>query len=211
MQRLTDARFFRGWVDRSDEDLIVMASEPDLPVDKGDEFQVEIAAQERRVAFRGKLTDRGFGEYHVRLLGDIQLFPTDEEVRIAVQTPTKCCLIGDGEIEGEILDISEAGMGIFIQQPVDRESKYFFQVESVVGRIAGEAEARYCRRLMTPPNTFRAGFRVTIPDRISRGRWAHLCDIAMHKPEIKQIAEPPLALKRKAGLHQKEPGAFDEN
>ncbi|MBL8049054.1 MAG: PilZ domain-containing protein [Chthonomonas sp.] len=107
-------------------------------------------------------------------LSNVSVSPATEAVRMVV--PFYPCDIHLDNMRGEAsaVDISIEGIGFLTSAKLEKGDKLQIYVTSPEGVIEVQADVRYC--LATDPDgfEFRAGARLTFPDRIGQAKWMRL-------------------------------------
>ena len=81
----------------------------------------------------------------------------------------------NGEVAGRIVDVGSMGIGSILPQVIEPGEHVTLMMETVVGNVEAEAEAKYCRQLEDSPN-YRIGFEFKKMGRLQSPKWARLIE-----------------------------------
>ncbi len=175
LQRLSDMKFFSGWVESMQNTSVQIRLKPSKAViEPGDQFSVEVAGKEKTAIFVGKVSEITGAIIHLELPKGVEYTPKKENARVSMYGYRGRVLFEGNEYPFTLVDISEDGLGLFIPTALDRGSIVEFEVFTPVGQIDGTGEVRYCRTDPESPNQFRAGILMKELNRVERARWNHL-------------------------------------
>ncbi len=194
-QRLSDCKFFTGWVQDFTGQRILLLSSPEVVLTTGQEFQFEVFGHESIAAFQGRLefgSDSGFCslnatdaesrmkkgvlvaadfEFDFAISSAVTQRKTTEQARRLIKV-LKAIVVSDStRIEGAAVDTCDNGMAIVISEKLQIGRLYDVCVETQLGEVQCKAVVRYCRASKQIPNNFRTGFQIESIDRVSKALW----------------------------------------
>lgn len=197
-QRLSDCRFFSGWVQDTFGSRILVRSSPDVALQNGQIFQFDVYGPELIGAFRAKLEYGGDlmeiekdeskeqfemrqrimaaadVEYEFTIVTEITARPTIEEARYLTQICKAILDTETGEIDGSMIDASTSGIGLILPNPVQKKSRVTIRIATHVGEVKCTAEVRYCRADRQIPFSYRVGLKIIEMDRVALARWSQI-------------------------------------
>ena len=195
-QRLSDARFFSGWVQSFRGGLVVVRSRNDVALLKGDEFLFHIYGQEAIAVFVGKFT--GNDDLEVMRTADFQYMASSQtqiitvkeldfefevtsqvrqhassgDFRLSVSSMTAQIRIDEeNTFEVSVLDISDKGIGMLSQNNLNRGDLVTVDLFTPAGLVTAPAEVRYCRPEIGVTGFYRLGLRILELERAALQRW----------------------------------------
>lgn len=194
-QRLSDYRFFAGWVQDFFGERILLRATPDVILFTGQEFQFDVIGPQYSATFRARLEyGSDFGlfnpnaekeefelrqrimvaadvEFEFVILKEISLRESTEEARYAMQS-AKALVTHEGRsINGTVLDASTKGLGLALEEQVPADANIELKIETHMGEVKCQAQVRYCRPDRQLQNNFRTGVSIVSMDRIDQARW----------------------------------------
>lgn len=176
IQRIEDAKLFRGWVHEFTETALHITFEevPEISINERAAF--ELQGHHQNVFVIGEVREIAGLVVIFRLTSNLRLSAPTESVRFqASRFGVYCDLIWDDEShEVEVNDISTGGVGIISPVAVDRAEVVELRFRTRTGEAICQAEVRYCRPLADDSNRYRIGCRLEFADRVSKGRWFQL-------------------------------------
>jgi|CXWL01.1.fsa_nt_gi hypothetical protein len=197
-QRVSDYRFFTGWVQDFFGERILVLSSPDVVLMTGEVFQFEVFGQEAIASFQARLEfGSDFGLYdpnttksefemrqRVMAAADIEFEfvitnpvtqrKAIEEARHLTQASKAMVCVDGNTTEGTIVDASESGMAIVLPEKLQVGRQSEIRLTTHLGEVHCNAIVRYSRVDKQFPNNFRTGFHIEFIDRIDRARWNRL-------------------------------------
>lgn len=197
-QRISDCRFFSGWVQDTFGDKILVRSSPDVALQNGQIFQFDVYGPElvgtfrARLDYGGDLMEMGENEsreefemrqrimaaadveYEFTIVTDISARPSIEEARYLTQICKAVVETDSGTVEGSMIDASTSGMGLLLPNLLQKKSKVVVRVLTHVGEVKCVAEVRYCRADKQLIHTFRVGLKIDEMDRVDKARWSQI-------------------------------------
>jgi len=201
-QRSSDARFFHGWVADFNEDLIAVRSSIHTLVTPGENLHfhfygygqellcnatlmaTEVAHNSYSVLSDGSsVVDASIQMYRFEDLSKFKILTSDNLARFQLEGYTLNMLSSKSGASHEVqlLDISQGGLGIALQDPIHKGDVFLFEFESAHGLIQFSAEVRYVAPLKNGAFTIRAGLQYTGMDRLNKGKfesfWKQLVDL----------------------------------
>ncbi len=194
-QRMTDCKFFTGWVQDFSGQRILVLSSPEVVLTTGQEFQFEVFGRETIASFQARLefgSDSGFCSLNATVSESIMkkrvLAAADFEFDFAISSAVKqrkateearqlikvleAHIVSElAKIEGTVVDTSDSGMAIVLSEKLQIGRRFDVCVETRLGQVQCEAVVRYSRANRQVPNNFRTGFQIESIDRVNRARW----------------------------------------
>jgi len=192
-QRLRDAKILHGWVDGLDGNFVTLKANSAVVLAPGDRFAFRSSCLSGDVAFEATLRQCGSDD-GVTLLalaskgrtmldleeqtlvfevdGRITSLPVSGDPRYLCLDGTAC--LGDDGVEASLRDISPGGLGVLSPSPIRRGESVRISVFTTAGRVVGDAEVRYCRKVGESPEAYRIGLKLGELDRVNRARWNSL-------------------------------------
>ncbi len=173
MQRLSDARFFAGWVHSASNGEIIVEMNATDGLAPGQVFLVQAFGQEACAMFEA--TARLIADKRVvlRIGGSIRFLEPGEEARLRVKGVSAEVSIDDMAVEAVLADMSQNGVGIATSDPLPKGQRVSIQFETPLGKIESNGEVRYCSQSGLDDG-FRVGVRLDKMDRLNRARWIRL-------------------------------------
>lgn len=174
LQRLTDLKFFNGWVSNFvGKDIYIRFGDP-VELEPGSSFYVTVSGYDLTAQFTA-VVYREFGEEILFSIGSgITYSESKEDVRYSVSGVNGIIVDEGSEYGFEIADISRKGFGGFVHGNIAKNKEVKFRVDSSFGEINGEAEVKYCRPDQRLVNRNRIGLAITHIGRIDSARWQKL-------------------------------------
>jgi hypothetical protein len=175
-QRLSDAKFFAGWVRQmSDEELVLDFGGSDW-FELGTKFYATVNGVESAAHFPAELANQSPGFMTLRITGGIRYTKPTEEARRSVVGLNGVLHMGQVQIDVQIQDVSLKGFGGIIEGNLPRGTIIDFDVDTQFGAVIGKAEVRYCKQESKDSMRHRIGLRIQQMGRIETARWQRLSD-----------------------------------
>lgn len=174
LQRLSDAKFFSGWVGGFMGSHLSMKFQSASELVTGDRVFVTICSAQCSSTFQAVVIARSPLETTLLLETPPKYGPVTEDVRYACEAMGGALLQGSKRYEFEIGDISEKGLGGFVDAEIARGTKIGFEIEGLYGKVAGQAEVRYCRADNQKGGRYRIGLLIVEVGRIDQARWGRM-------------------------------------
>ncbi len=174
LQRLSDARFFSGWVSGSLGNHLSLRLAPGGDLALKDRIFVSLAAADFGATFHAEVTGLAGCEATLLIEGTPKYGPATEDVRYSTEAMSGTLLTGARKVDLEIGDISSKGLGGHVGSELARGTSVRFAIDGLYGQVAGAAEVRYCRADHTQPGRFRIGLLITEVGRIDQARWTRM-------------------------------------
>lgn len=176
MQRLSDAKFFSGWVRTlSDTEIVI-----DFPggdwFEAGAKFFVTINGVQTAAAVQATLESQSPGFITLRYDGALRYLNPTEAARRQVTGIIGVLKIDVAEIEIQVTDVSSRGFGGVIDGSLNRGTIVDIEIDTQFGNVSGKAEVRYCRQDSRDSMKHRMGFLFTQLGRIEAARWSRLTE-----------------------------------
>lgn len=175
LQRLSDMKFFSGWIQEiSHVETVVRFKKPAAPIERGDEFSVEVAGKEQTAVLIASVKDIQGDIARLDVKRGPALLPKKEAARVSMfGYPGKVQFEGS-EFMFTLVDVSESGLGVMMAADVPKDSEIDFEVTTPLGSVVGKGLVKYCRADDDSPDRKRVGIQLTQFDRIERARWNQL-------------------------------------
>ena len=174
MQRLSDAKFFSGWVGGFLGSHLSMKMPASAELVAGDRVFVTIVSAQCTATFTALVTGRSAVDSQLQLETPPKYGPVTEDVRYATEAMGGAITVGPKRHEFEIGDISEKGLGGYVDADLARGMNVGFEIEGLYGKVGGMAEVRYCRADPTKAGRFRVGLLIVQVGRIDQARWVRM-------------------------------------
>lgn len=172
-QRISDAKFFAGWVRDFNASSIIVALSTDAGLHPGDKFIFEVHGQRAGATFPAELMVISGEEYLFSIPQQLRLTTPREEARVFVKDIAGI-LQGDlVEVDVVVLDVSQRGAGVLAPTPLTVGDKVTLTVETAQGSVNCTGEVRYCRADKAW-GQYRAGLLLDEMGRVERAKWAKL-------------------------------------
>lgn len=175
-QRLSDAKFFAGWVRDFSASAIIVTLSSGAPMEPGDEFVFEVHGRSSHASFPAVLSMVSADEFLFNIPQPMRLLTTTEEARVYVQDMAGV-LRGDClELDVVVIDVSRHGAGLLAPIELRAGERVTIQVDTPNGVVSCHGEVRYCRPSRKHYGHFRAGLLLDDMARIEKARWLNLVD-----------------------------------
>ncbi len=176
LQRLSDAKFFAGWVkDFSRADLVVRTAEP-LPVTPNDVFMVQVHGHTSTALFRAVLQHRFEHDLHLAIPEPVRFLTANEPVRISVQGLTATITANGEAVEAKVVDLSARGAGLVTTSEFTRGDKVAVSFSTPLGIVECTGVVRYTKPEPAEDGYFRVGLELDDLGRIEHARWNRLIE-----------------------------------
>jgi hypothetical protein len=176
LQRLSDAKFFSGWVTDLDDTELRVRLNVSGECEPGDQFLVEIFGNEVNASFKAGLSVSFDNQAYLTILSPIQHRAATESARLSVSDMFGNVTTDETEVDVRVVDISRQGMGIIVRIPLTKGSQIRYKVISPVGELHGQAQVRYCRLDPTGNGLYRVGLRILDLTRVEQAKWHRLVE-----------------------------------
>jgi hypothetical protein len=157
LQRLTDAKFFSGWVTHLQADAahVKVNDNPDL--EPGQEFAAEAHGADSVARFRGRIEVISEGTAVLKLTSPIHFAAGTEQARYLLDGVT-CILHGNGrQLAAEVTDFSVGGIGVRLSRSLYVGTDFDVEITDGKLSITLEGQVRHCRLDPEYPDRYRAG------------------------------------------------------
>lgn len=176
LQRLTDAKFYAGWVRTlSESEIVIDFSGPD-EFEPGTKFFVTINGVQAAAAVQATLEGQSAGFVTLRYDTALRYLNPTEAARRQVTGLTGVLRLDGTEIEMQVTDVSTKGFGAVIDGAMPRGTILEVDVDTQFGNVTGKAEVRYCRQDMKDSLKHRMGLVFVQLGRIETARWSRLTE-----------------------------------
>jgi hypothetical protein len=192
LQRMRDAKFFRGWVTYIDHQMIDVSAFEPWQVEPGDAFTLEIASEGTIVSFNatfatGSPVRAGFfgggmegavAVYRFNLTGETKCRHAAEEPRFFPDG--FFCRLTWVDVESydsvTIHNISRSGMGLISPNRVPKGEQVIVEIPFECGTIQIPCVVRHCVKMRTAAEAYRLGLQLGETDRVNLGKYNRLYD-----------------------------------
>ena len=174
LQRLSDARFFSGWVAGALGNHLSVRLAPGSELVLKDRVFVSLASAEFGATFHAEVTGVMPSETSLMIEGTPKYGPATEDVRYCTASMAGCLASGSKRYPIEIGDISSKGLGGHVETEIARGTQVRFDIDGLYGQVGGTAEVRYCRADPVQPGRFRIGLLIIEVGRIDQARWGRM-------------------------------------
>lgn len=176
LQRLSDAKFFSGWVkDFTRTDLVVKLGGP-AQVKPGETFMVQVHGHSSTALFRALLKGISPNELAFAIPEPVRFLTASEQVRVSVEGVTATLTSAGRALETTVVDLSVGGAGLVSTREIKRGEHVRVLFETPLGNVECDAEVRYCKAESIEDGTYRIGVRLEELGRIERARWNRLVE-----------------------------------
>ena len=176
LQRLSDAKFFAGWVRTLSDSEIVIDFASQEVFEIGSKFFVTINGVHTAAVVQGTLDSQNGGFLTLRFDGTLKYLNPTEAVRRLVTGLSGVVSIDGAEIEIQISDVSANGFGAIVDGTLTRGNIVDIEIDTPFGNVQGKAEIRYCRQDVKDSLKHRIGVQFVQLGRIESARWNRLTD-----------------------------------
>ncbi|MCW5936856.1 MAG: PilZ domain-containing protein [Fimbriimonadaceae bacterium] len=171
LQRLSDAKFFGGWVLRIADKAIVVKA-PDAPgFQTGETFHFQVFGQDASLVFQARFASAIGDQAVFELSQNPRQIPSNEQARRTVRGITANLAHPSGSVELEIFDASYDGLGVLCALELQNGETYQVQMQSPVGDLQVSATVRHCKPAGDRLNRYRVGFQIQADSRTELARW----------------------------------------
>ena len=176
LQRLTDAKFFAGWVRTLSDSEIVIDFAGQESFEIGSKFFVTINGVHTAAVVQASLDSQNGGFLTLRFDGTLKYLNPTEAVRRLVTGLSGVVSIDGAEIEIQISDVSANGFGALVDGTLTQGNVVELEIDTPFGNVQGKAEIRYCRQDTKDSLKHRIGVQFVQLGRIETARWNRLTD-----------------------------------
>lgn len=176
LQRLSDAKFFAGWVRTLSDNDIVIDFSSGQEFENGSKFFVTINGVHTSAVVQATLENQSAGFLTLKYDNTLRYLSTTEAVRRLVTGLSGTVIIDSAEIEMNINDVSINGFGAIIDGTLARGSIIDLDIDTPFGNVTGKAEIRYCRKDAKDSLKHRIGVQFVHLGRIETARWNRLTE-----------------------------------
>ena len=174
LQRLSDAKFFAGWVKEFNTGSIILGLSTAAELNPGDEFMFEVHGQNAVAIFPAHLSIVSGDEYLFAIPKPLRIVGPTEEARVYVQDVSGILKGETMEVDVIVIDVSKKGAGVLAPLPLSAGERVTLTLETAQGPVNCTGEVRYCRPDAKMWGQYRAGVLLDDMGRIERARWARL-------------------------------------
>lgn len=173
-QRLSDAKFFAGWVrDFSTADVLVRVK-GELPVRVGDMFMFQVHGNGASAIFRGTLSVVNSENLSFSIPEPIKFLAANEEMRVTLEGITGSVTTKDTVLDAVVMDVSSKGIGLLVPESLPRGSDIQIKLDTAQGSVDCSGEVRYSKPDPMVPSQYRIGVQLYPLSRIDQARWNRL-------------------------------------
>ncbi|HLP00345.1 MAG TPA: PilZ domain-containing protein [Fimbriimonas sp.] len=176
MQRLSDAKFYSGWLRSMSESEVVIDFAGSEVFEPDTKFFLSINGVNSAAVVQTQLASQTPGFLNLRYDGQVKYLNPSEQARRLVTGLTGVIEIAGGEIDMQITDVSVKGFGALIEGVILKGSIVTIQIDTQFGNVTAQAEIRYCRQDSKDSMRHRVGFQITQIGRIENARWGRLTE-----------------------------------
>lgn len=189
LQRLTDGRFFYGWIKSIQDGIVTIFSEGEEVHRRGDRYALESFGIQHVAQFFGTAAGAEPRYIKIALEHPVQyLEPTGEEARTHI-SDLPLILTWEGEsVEGLLVDASTHGAGVVSQAYIDKGETVSLAIRVGGTTIHLAGEVRYCRKHRPLKDHFRLGIRLHPTDRLDAAKWSALVNAEYEEQAAKPAA-----------------------
>lgn len=174
LQRLTDLKFFSGWIKSVASKQVEIELKDSIAVEVGDRFNLEAAVDMANVGLPCMLVRAAGASLHLSVVGDPVFSTPGQEARYRASEIT-VTISGIGmPIKAQAVDLSASGIGISTKTQIPRFARVRLMVQAHSAYFECMGLVRYCRPDTESKDMYRVGFQVEFDDRLSRAMWLRL-------------------------------------
>lgn len=177
LQRISDARFFSGWVKDFGPTEVRVRAAADFDLQSGDQFMIQLAGKGATAIFRGQLGFTSGRMLNFRITTPVRVVASTEAMRIAVDGMRGTISDDEDTVEVTVVDVSDSGAGIVCKAQPERGSTVRFEFNAPAGEVSGEAEVRYCRPDPETEGQFRVGLMIKLASRLDQAKWSRMLEV----------------------------------
>lgn len=171
-QRLSDAKFFAGWVKDFSAGGILVRTSPSAAVAVGEKFMFQVHGGDASAIFKGTLTIAGADELCFSIVEQIKYLGVNEAVRLLVDGMSGVIETSGGPIEMLVVDVSSKGLGLVCHTQLERGTEYNMHLDCAQGPVSCVGEIRYCKA--DASGQYRIGVLLKEMNRVDQARWQRL-------------------------------------
>lgn len=180
VQRLRDYKLFHGWVVTITETEVVLSlpERGDLAV--GENVAIEIAGPKvlamglARIDFVDQGSTGNDHRLSLHVGSPLKFVDSTSTGRVRVPPLVIGLKLGEKIVVGRLLDGSAGGIGLKVDEAIDRGTTVTASIDSGQGTIDLTAEVRYCRA--DPDSGFRVGLQIIEGQRLEVARWCQIVE-----------------------------------
>lgn len=176
-QRLTDAKFFSGWVRDLTNGDVRLAVKGEIAVTPGEPFVVQLFGKGQTAILKCKLTMVVGDQLGFIITSPAKIMASTENARTATQGMKAMVTSGDQQIEAAVLDVSATGVGLLMPNSLERGTTIMLQMDSPSGVVAATGEVRYSRQDPNYGDQYRTGIQLKELGRVDQARWNRMFDL----------------------------------
>jgi hypothetical protein len=173
-QRMTDAKFFAGWVKDFSMSSIHVSLAYDANLEPGQQFMFEVHGHSVAAVFPAELSVVSGDDLVFSIPQPLRLVTPNEEARVYVRDVTGILKGETMEVDVLVVDVSKKGAGVLAPMPLAAGERITLELDTLQGPVICCGEVRYCRPDSREWGQFRAGILLDDMGRIERARWARL-------------------------------------
>lgn len=176
LQRLSDAKFFAGWVKEfSRTDLVVRCAEPVI-VAPADVFMVQVHGHTSTALFRAVLSHQFEAELFFTIPEPVRFLTAHEAVRVSVNGLTALVTSNGRAVEAQVVDLSVKGAGLITTCEFTKGDKVTIAFSTPLGPVECTGVVRYAKPDPAEDDKYRLGLELDELGRIERARWQRLIE-----------------------------------
>ncbi len=179
LQRLSDAKFFSGWVHVLTHNEVVLELTCNDTCSIGDVFGVQAHGRDRTASMTARVVSIDGNEITMTLLDRIRMLAQSENARFYVADLTGVVRGPELEEEVTLIDVSTGGAAFTSPKAIERGKTVELELAVASWLVKLPAEIRYCRPEKDGSSYFRVGVTLLSLDRLDRARWISLVDDTM--------------------------------
>lgn len=189
LQRLSDGRFFYGWIKSIKDGVVTIFTESEDLHRRGDRYALESFGIQHVAQFFGSAARSEPNYMDIAIEHPVQyLDPTPEEARTHI-SDLPLVLTWEGEsVEGFLVDASTHGAGVVSQAYIDKGETVSLAIRVGGTTIQLKGEVRYCRKHRPLKDHFRLGLRLFPTDRLDSAKWSALVNAEYDEQAAKPAA-----------------------
>lgn len=174
LQRLSDAKFFSGWVRKFTHEEVVVRMNKPLPMAVGDVFMVQVHGFAASALFQAVLLREAEGDFQFAIPESARIVAPNEQARVVTAGVTAMVMSGRRNVEADVVDVGARGVGLVTTCDFVKGERVFATFKTPVGPIESMGTVSYARLEAPEGTTYRIGIELDELDRIGNARWQRL-------------------------------------
>ncbi|MBC8066190.1 MAG: PilZ domain-containing protein [Chlorobia bacterium] len=174
LQRLTDLKFFSGWIRSVASKQVEVELKDSIAVEVGNRFNLEAAVDMANVGLPCILTRAAGASLQLSVVGEPVFSTPGQEARYRAEGISVSISGSDLSVLAQAVDVSASGIGVLVRDQIPRFARVRLMVQAQSTYFECAGLVRYCRPDAESQSMYRVGFQVEFDDRLSRAMWLRL-------------------------------------